>query len=106
MEWVQIFSSAEQARHRLLENKPQLLILGSRRICLVLRKDKIYAIQDACTHSGESLSKGAINFLGEVICPGHGYGFDLKTGRECNERCRDLTTYLVKDDETGFYVGI
>ena len=106
MQWIQIFPSAAQARQRLTENKPQLLVINGRRICLILRDGRFYAIQDSCTHSGESLSKGGINYLGEVICPGHGYCFSIKTGRESAERCKDLATYLVKEDDTGFYIGI
>ena len=106
MKWVQIFPSATQARERLVENKPQLLIVHGKRICLVLRGGKFHAFQDTCPHSGESLSKGNINYLGEVICPGHGYCFSVNTGREANERSRDLEMYLVKEDETGFYLGI
>src|SRR5258708_37022730 len=90
MDWIQVFSSAAEARLQLAENKPQLLIVHGKRICLVLREGRFYAIQDTCTHSSESLSKGAINYLGEVICPGHGYCFSLKTGRESAERSRDL----------------
>ena len=106
MDWIQIFPSAAKARVLLVENKPQLVIVHGKRICLVLRDGRFYAIQDACSHSSESLSKGAINYLGEVICPGHGYCFSLKTGRESAERSRDLDTYPVKEDETGFYIGI
>ncbi len=105
MEWIQIFSSADQARLRVAENKPQLLIVHCKRICLILRDGKFYAIADACTHNGESLSKGVINHLGEIICPWHGNRFDIKTGRESAERSRDLETYLVKEDEGGFYIG-
>jgi nitrite reductase/ring-hydroxylating ferredoxin subunit len=106
MDWIQVFPSAAQARVQLVENKPQLVILHGKRICLVLRDGRFYAIQDTCSHSSESLSKGAINYLGEVICPGHGYCFSLKTGRESSERSRDLDTYPVREDETGFYIGI
>ncbi len=106
MDWIQVFPSASQARLKLAENKPQLLIVNGKRICLVLRDDRFYAIQDTCTHSSESLSKGAINYLGEVICPGHGYCFSLKTGRESAERSRDLDVYPVKEDTTGFYIWI
>jgi len=106
MDWIQIFPSAAQARLRLAENKPQLLIVNGKRICLVSRDGRLYAIQDSCSHSSESLSKGAINYLGEIICPGHGYCFSLKTGRESAERSRDLEIYPVREDETGFYIGI
>lgn len=106
MEWVRIFSSPAEARQRLAENKPQLLIVRGKRICLIGRGNRFYAFQDACTHSGESLSRGQVNYLGEVICPGHGYGFDVKSGRESGERCPDLEIFPVKEDEAGLYIGL
>ncbi len=106
MDWVKVFSSAAEARTRLIRDKPQLLILDSRRICLVLRDNRIFAFQDSCPHSGGVLSQGSINYLGEVVCPIHGYCFSIKTGRESGERCRDLETFPVREDDTGFYVGI
>ena len=106
MEWVRIFASKNEARNRLQENKTQLLVVHGRRICLVLQQEKAFAVEDSCPHNGESLSKGVVNHLGEVICPWHGYRFELKTGRESSERCRDLVTYPVREDETGLYICI
>ncbi len=85
---------------------PQLVIIGDRRIALILHEGTFLAVQDSCTHNGESLSKGKINFLGEIICPWHGYRFDLRTGRACDSSCRDLVTYEVKADATGLYLAI
>ena len=106
MEWIKIFKGEEEARSRLLPGQPQLVIIGKRRISIVLFKDRFFAVRDACPHNGESLSKGKVNYRGELICPWHGYVFDLETGRECSSRCGELNTYAVKMDETGFYVGI
>src|SRR5450432_2352364 len=106
MEWIRIFATKDEARLRLRENQPQLLVVHGKRICLVLRKDHTFAVEDSCPHNGESLSKGTINYLGEVICPWHGYRYQLKTGRESAQRCRDLITYPIQEDETGFYIGM
>ena len=48
-------------------------------IMLALLADKVYAIQDKCTHLGGSLSKGTVENT-EVKCRLHGAKFDLKTG--------------------------
>jgi|SRR4051812_30837544 nitrite reductase/ring-hydroxylating ferredoxin subunit len=106
MEWIKVFAGDAEARQRIQADKPQLLVLHGKRICLVLHGNKFFAVQDTCTHNGESLSKGAINYLGELICPLHNYQFDLQSGRECSARSRDLNTYPVKIDESGFFVGI
>jgi nitrite reductase/ring-hydroxylating ferredoxin subunit len=106
MEWIKIFASETEARQRLASGKPQLLIVHGKRICLSLHNNTFFAVQDACPHNGESLSKGKINYLGEIVCAWHGYRFDLQSGKACDSDCRDLVTYSVKKDETGFFVGI
>jgi nitrite reductase/ring-hydroxylating ferredoxin subunit len=106
MEWIKIFASKSEVRLRLQEDKPQLLVIHGKRICLVFRHDQTYAVEDSCPHNGESLSKGSINYLGEVICPWHGYRYELKSGRESGQRCRDLITYPTREDDTGFYIGM
>lgn len=106
MQWVKIFSSEEEAKHRLTGKSLQLLVLHEVRICLAQTNDTFHAVQDSCTHNGESLSKGHLNHMGEVICPWHNYCFNLQTGREFQSRSKDLKTYPIKIDETGFYIGI
>lgn len=106
MQWVKIFVDASEAMDRLNPGTTKLLIVNQRRICLARVEDQFFAVADKCSHNGESLSKGKINYLGEVVCPWHGYRFQLRTGRESAERSRDLDTYPIKVDETGFYIGL
>lgn len=106
MNWIKIFSNEEEARKNLFPDKPRLLVVYGKRICLTFHDGKYYAVQDSCPHNGESLSKGQINYLGEIICPWHNYQFDLQSGRECQSRSRDLQTYPIKSDESGFFIGI
>jgi 3-phenylpropionate/trans-cinnamate dioxygenase ferredoxin subunit len=39
----------------------------------------LYAVEDRCTHDGESLAGAEIDKC-EIICPRHGARFDLRTG--------------------------
>ncbi len=106
MEWVKILPSGSDAREKLQENKPQLLIVHGKRICLVKRENQFFAVSDKCTHNGESLSKGMVNFAGEVVCPWHGHQFNLKTGREYQERSADLVTFPIREEDDGLYIGL
>lgn len=106
MRWVKIFDSEQETLQRLHEDKPQLLVIGEKRICLVKHANQIYAVGNKCTHNGESLSKGQVNFAGEIVCPWHGYQFNLKTGREYQERSADLETFPVRSDSEGLYLGL
>lgn len=106
MRWVKIFKDRLAAQEKLSENKPQLLIIGENRICLVLRGGTFYAVSDRCPHNGESLSKGSVNFASEIICPWHGYQFKLQNGREWQERCADLITFPIREEPDGLYIGL
>lgn len=107
MDWFKVFNSRQEAESALVKGAPQLVILGGRRICLIRYGDDTFrAVQDACTHNAVSLSKGRLNFQGEIVCPWHGYCFDTKTGRESAGRSRDLETYPVRIDDEGFFIGV
>ncbi len=106
MDWIKLFSSTDEAKARVKENGTQLIIIGGKRVCLARFNGRFFAVQDRCTHNGESLSGGRLNHQGEVICPWHNYRFDLKTGRACDSECRDLETYPLKEDNSGFFIGM
>ncbi len=106
MEWIKIFETRAAADRALAENHPQLLVVHGQRICVVKRDGNLFAVQDKCTHTGESLSKGTINFLGEIVCPLHQYQFNLKTGRENGQRSRDLECYPIRENEDGVFILI
>lgn len=104
--WVKIFTSMEEARNVLLLHKPQLLIVGELRIAVVQTNRALLAVQDFCTHNKESLSKGTVNYREEIICPWHGYCFDLRTGRESQQRSSDLATYAIRESDEGIFLEV
>ena len=105
MQWIRIFGSEQEAKNRIQKGEPQLVVIGKTRICLVRVEENFFAVGDKCSHNGESLSKGKINFMGEVICPWHGYRFNLKTG-QCAENYPDIPIYPIRQSEDGVYIGI
>jgi len=106
MKWIKIFSTEAEAKNKIIPDKPQLLIIHGKRICLVYREGQFFAIQDSCSHNGESLSKGNVNYLGEIVCPWHNYRFALNTGKASDSNSTDLATYPIKIDESGFFIAI
>jgi len=106
MEWVRIFLSQSELQKHLGENTPRLLLVHGKKVCLVYQDSRLCAVEDTCPHNGESLSKGVVNFQGEIVCPWHGQRFNLKTGRECNQFSRDLIIYPVKETEEGIFIGL
>ncbi len=106
VQWVKVFPSEAEAKKQFQIDTPRLVIVNGKRVCVVHYRDRFYAVQDSCSHSGESLSGGRINYLGEVICPLHNHCFNLQTGREISSRSADLMTYPIKIDESGFFIGV
>lgn len=104
--WLRIFTQLEMAFTSLQEGKPRQLRIGKDSIALVRRGDTFFAVSDVCTHNKESLSKGLANFKDEIICPWHNYCFDLRTGREAQERSADLNTYAVKLNDDGLWIEV
>ncbi len=65
-----------------------------------------FAIEDACNHAGASLAEGWLE-ASCVVCPMHGYVFDLKSGKLLRPKglCGDQRTYRarVEGDEVVVY---
>ena len=53
---------------------------------------QFYALDDLCPHRGGPLGAGCLQ-NGEVFCPLHGWGFDVKTGACSNRPDRPVKTY-------------
>ena len=106
MEWIKIFASDGELESALKIDQPRLLLVRGRRICIVRRENALLAVEDACPHNGESLSKGAVNYIGEIVCPWHGQRFNLITGREAAEQSRDLITYPIRQGPDGVFLGL
>jgi NAD(P)H-dependent nitrite reductase small subunit len=56
---------------------------------------QFYCIDDQCPHRGGPLGAGCLQG-GEVFCPLHGWGFDLRTGACTTRPDRPVATYPVR----------
>jgi nitrite reductase/ring-hydroxylating ferredoxin subunit len=108
MYWCKIFSSLAEAEQKINLREPVQLRLGAnKRLCLLRTEKGFFAIDNFCPHLGEELHKGRLNDWDEIVCPLHDYRFNLQTGEESSgKNCRDLKTYPIRTDETGFFIGI
>ncbi len=102
MRWVRIFKSWEDTCKALPENDPYQLKIGDRKVTVVRRKNELFAFEPLCPHQHEPLFRGTVSPNGEIICPLHSYRYNLKTGRECEQRTADLETFPIKVDNEVF----
>jgi len=66
------------------------------------RAGEVFAVQSACPHRGGPLADGLLGGT-TLICPLHGWKFDLTSGEPLLGDCR-LKTYAVHLDEAGMLV--
>jgi molybdenum cofactor biosynthesis protein B len=64
----------------LVEREVRAFRAGGRYIVVVKLDGALHALNDACQHSGVLLSGGHLEGS-QLVCPGHGYTFDVRTGR-------------------------
>ena len=65
--------------HDLLRRASTVVRVESESIALFNLGGEIVALGNVCPHAGESLGEGTVE--GDiVICPGHGWEFDLRSG--------------------------
>lgn len=92
--WVHVAELKDLARRK----RRQVTVAGCP-IALFLVDDEVFALDDICIHQERSLSKGTL-LGGQVICPGHQWKFDPRTGvPEDQDGCQ--ATYAVQVTEEG-----
>ncbi|MDL5158424.1 Rieske (2Fe-2S) protein [Actinomycetospora termitidis] len=74
-------SEAVADTDQLEEGEPFRVELAGTPICVVLLSPtEACAVQDTCTHQGQSLAEGHVTEDDEIVCPAHASTFDLHTG--------------------------
>ena len=64
------------------------------------RSGGVFAVQSDCPHRGGPLADGLVAGA-KVVCPLHGFAFDLATGASARAECPALRTYPVVVNERG-----
>jgi nitrite reductase (NADH) small subunit len=64
------------------------------------RAGGVFAVQAECPHKGGPLVDGLVA-EGKVVCPLHGFAFDLATGAPARAECAALRVYPVDVNERG-----
>lgn len=92
--WVHVAEFKDLARR-----KRKQVTVGTCPVALFLVDGEVFAVDDTCIHQERSLAKGTL-LGGQVICPGHQWKFDPRTG-EAEDQTGRLATYAVQVTEEG-----
>ncbi len=84
----------------LAEDEGRRVELDGIPVAVFRRGTRVFAVHDSCPHMGAALSEGFVNG-GSVVCPWHGWTFDLETGASPldPEECVEKYAAVVEDGQ-------
>ena len=92
--WVDVGST-----DAVSETAPLSVDVDGLAVIVVRCGSELYAVEDRCTHDGESLGEAPVEDC-QIICPRHGSHFCLRTGEALTPPAYEpLRTYRVRADE-------
>ena len=65
-------------------------------ICIGIYEGNLFACAAKCPHAGGNMAEGYITVNGNIVCPLHGFKFDLKTGRNVSGEDYSLKIFPVE----------
>jgi nitrite reductase/ring-hydroxylating ferredoxin subunit len=78
--------------------RPLRVEVGGRHIALFLLDGEVHALDDRCPHKAGPLGEGHCE-QGQVFCPLHGWGFDIKTGACAEVPGRPATSIALRVED-------
>jgi ferredoxin-nitrite reductase len=87
----------------IAEGRGKALTVNGTEAAVFKSEGRLYATQNWCPHAGAALAGGMVNG-GEVVCPAHGYRFDLKTGMCSTDSQLRLKSFCLVPQGPGFTI--
>jgi len=84
--------------------KSAIVLVDDVEIALFNYKEEIYAVANKCPHKGGPLGEGRVQ-EGVIVCPGHEWRFELKTGNSMQNPEMRVQVYPVRVKDEKIYVG-
>ncbi|HKH62564.1 MAG TPA: Rieske 2Fe-2S domain-containing protein [Flavitalea sp.] len=103
-EWYKIAESEEEIV--VGENGIAVVEVNNKKICITKFREEWFGFPYTCPHAGGILAGGYIDKTGNIVCPLHGYRFNLKNGRNISEEGFYMKTYPVESRSEGLFIGL
>ncbi len=91
MAWTTLCDYSE-----LTEGSGKYVEIDGFRLAVFLREGKPYVLDNECPHAGGNMSQGWIDDDACAVCPWHGWGFHLDSGKLKGGQAVGLTPYPVR----------
>lgn len=102
--WYKIAGSEEEIPFN--SNNIALVEVDGKTMSIGKHLTDFFAFAHKCPHAGGILSEGWIDSKGNVVCPVHGYRFNMENGRNISGEGYKLKHWPVEKRADGIYVGI
>jgi len=90
--WHRVGAAAEFADGVVREIR-----IGDRILAVGRAAGELFCLDDWCPHAGASLAQGMLDD-GVLVCPLHGYAYDVRTGR-CEDDPTPAATFPVREKD-------
>ena len=85
------------------EGRGKALTVNGTEAAVFKHEGRLYATQNWCPHAGAALAGGIVE-AGEIVCPAHGYRFDVKTGTCSTDAQLSLKCFGLVPEGPGFSI--
>ncbi len=102
--WIKIANNAEEIIFP--ENNLVKIAVEGKTICLIHTAGGLKACASKCPHAGGDLSDGYLDKKDHIVCPVHGYRFNINNGRDNNGEGYFLKICPIKISEDGIFVAL
>ncbi len=80
--------------------------IEGKKLCLTKWKGRWFSFAYKCPHAGGVLSEAFIDKMGNIVCPLHGYRFNIRTGWDSFDEGYHLANWPVEERPDGIYIGL
>jgi 3-phenylpropionate/trans-cinnamate dioxygenase ferredoxin subunit len=97
--WLKIAADIDEIDFK--ENNIACVQINGKSVCVIKTADGLKACSSKCPHAGGDLSSGFLDKRENIICPVHGYRFNLNNGRDTDGEGYFLKIIREKEKEEG-----
>lgn len=102
--WIKIADDIHEINFQ--ENQIASITVAEKAICVIKTTDDLHACSSKCPHAGADLCEGFLDNRQNIICPVHGYRFNLNHGRDSNSEGYFLKIFPIKQTEEGIFISL
>ncbi|MBL8149935.1 MAG: Rieske 2Fe-2S domain-containing protein [Blastocatellia bacterium] len=89
----------------IIQGRGKIVILNGHEIAVLKSGEKVYALDNSCPHKGGPLGEGVV--MGNmVICPWHGWPFDVNNGHCSINPRASVSCYEVKIEGDDIFIKL